>query len=188
VNTVKSNVKHRSVRASDEKERLFNEANAAWDRGDLRQAFALFTRSAEMGDVGSQVDLGYFFDNGLSVKKDKKKALEWYRRAYLQGHVSGANNIATVYRDLGDTKKMLWWFRRAAAMGDLDVLLDLGKRYERGASVHRSLPKAELFYRRVLGSKHATQDDRAKAKARLANLRERKRKRIWPTRGSGTRL
>ena len=107
------------------------------------------------------------------VKKDKKKALEWYRRAYRQGDAGAANNIATVYRDLGDTRKMLWWFRRAAAMGDLDVLLDLGKRYEKGLAVSRNPAKAKIFYRRVLANKCATHDDKAEARARLAGLRER---------------
>jgi TPR repeat protein len=166
--------KQRSRGASDERERLFNEANAAWDRGDLRRAFALFTRSAELGDVGSQVDLGYFFDNGLAVKKDKKKALEWYRRAYLQGNVSGANNIATVYRDLGDKKKMLWWFRRAGTLGDLDVLMDLGKRYETGQDVPKNSAKAREFYNRVLASRMATKDDKAEVKARLDRMRSHK--------------
>lgn len=166
--------KRRSRRTSDEKERLFNEANAAWDSGDLQQAFALFARAAELGDRASQLDLGYFFDKGLSVKKDKKKALECYRKAYAQGDAGAANNIGTVYRDLGDTKRMLWWFRRAAAMGDLDVLLDLGKRYETGQAVPKNPTKAKDLYNRVLASKHATKDDQAKATARLAGLHARK--------------
>jgi len=157
-------------KTSQKKERMFTAANAAWDKRDLGQAFTLFMRAAKLGDVGSQVDLGYFFDNGLFVKKDKKKALEWYRKAYLQGSASGANNIATVYRDLGDTRKMLWWFRRAADMGDLDVLLDLGKRYEEGLAVPKSPTKAKVFYRRVLVNKCATEDDKTEATARLAGL------------------
>jgi len=44
------------ARADD---RLFRQANAAWDRGNLRRAFELFLRGAEAGDDGSQLDLGY---------------------------------------------------------------------------------------------------------------------------------
>jgi len=58
---------------SAEKNRLFNEAGAAWDKGGLRLAFTLFMQAAELGDRASQLDLGYFFDNGLFVKKDKRK-------------------------------------------------------------------------------------------------------------------
>jgi TPR repeat protein len=162
--------KNKSSRATDDKEKLFNEANTAWDHGDLRKAFELFMRSAELGDTGSQVDVGYFFDNGLFVKRDRKRALLWYRKAYLQGDAGAANNIATVYRELGQTKKMLWWFRRAAAMGDIDVLLQLGNRYERGDGVPKDLEKSKVFYRRVLKSTYATKDDKAHARNRLGRL------------------
>jgi len=160
----------RSRRAPGEKERLFNEANAAWDDGDLRKAFALFTRAADLGDRASQLDLGYFFDNGLYVKPDKKKALDWYRKAYAQGDAGAANNIGTVYRDLGDVGRMLWWFRRAAALGDLDVLFDLAKRYRTGDALPRNAAKAKDIYNRILSSKRATEDDKAEATARLAGL------------------
>ena len=165
------NRKQRSVCSDSHlKNRLFTEANTAWDTGNLSRAFTLFLHAANLGDVSSQLDIGYFFDRGLHVKKDRKQALEWYHRAYVQGDAGAANNIGTVYRDLGDTKKMLWWFRRAAAMGDPDVLFDLGKRYETGTGVPRSLMKATLFYRRVLSSKFAPADTKSQAKTRLARL------------------
>ncbi len=62
-------------RAAKENDKLFVEANTAWDAGDLRRAFQLFSRAAELGDSSSQLDLGYFFDRGLHVKKDKTKAM-----------------------------------------------------------------------------------------------------------------
>ena len=154
----------------EEGKALFIAANTAWDNGDLEQAFALFSRAAMLGDVSSQLDLGYFFDQGLFVNVDKRKALEWYHHAYKQGDAGAANNIATIYRDWGDLKKMLWWFRRAAAMGDLDVLLELGKRYEKGLDVPRSKRKAEEHFRRVLVSTWATEDHKSKASSRLAGL------------------
>jgi TPR repeat protein len=157
---------------------LFNDANTAWDGGDLRKAFELFNQAAELGDSASQLDLGYFFDNGLYVKKDKKKALYWYRKAYIQGDASAANNIGTVYRDLGDKKKMVWWFRRAAALGDVDVLLDLGKLYEKGRDVPKNMAKAERFYRRVLLSEYVTQGSKEEASNRLARLQAAKKK-VW---------
>jgi TPR repeat protein len=58
-------------------------------------------------------------------------------------------------------------------MGDLDVLLDLGKRYETGQAVPKNPTKAKECYNRVLASKHATKDDKAKATTRLAGLHAR---------------
>jgi TPR repeat protein len=129
-----------------------------------------------MGDAASQVDLGYFFDNGLAVKNDKEQALKWYYKAYRQGDAGAANNIATVYRDLGATKKMLWWLRRAAAMGDPDVMLDLGRRYEEGLAVPRNLKKAKGYYRRVLAHRFASTEGRAEARTRLHVLVNRRQR------------
>jgi TPR repeat protein len=160
----------RSRTSLRQKNQLFNAASAAWERGDLAQAFALFKRAADLGDRASQVDLGYFYDNGLSVKRNKSKAIEYYHKAYQQGDAGAANNIGTVYRDLGDRRKMLWWFRRAAALGDLDVLLDLGWRYETGKSVPQSSLKAKELYHRVLSDKNATKGDKLEARARLSKI------------------
>jgi len=168
----RSNRGRRSNHPSKDMDRLFLEANRAWDIGELDRAFRLFMQAATMGDASSQLDLGYFYDKGLYVRKNKKMAIRWYRKAYAQGHPGGANNIATVYRELGDTRRMLWWFRRAAAMGDPDVLLDLGKRYEAGLAVPKDVAKAKRCYRGVFQSRFASKDDRAEARDRLANLKE----------------
>jgi TPR repeat protein len=157
-------------RASKENDKLFVKANTAWDRGDLRRAFELFLCAAESGDSSSQLDLGYFFDRGLHVKKDKKKAMHWYYQAYRQGDAAAANNIATLHRDSGRLGKTVWWFRRAVAMGDHDALLDLGKCYETGVGLPKSPRQATLCYRRVLASKQVTEFSKKQAQRRLARL------------------
>ena len=123
--------------------KLCIEADAAWDRGDLKEAFTLFSRAARLGHVAGQLNVGYFFDRGLFVSQDKQKALKWYHEAYEQGDPCGANNIATVYKELGHDSRALWWSRRAAAMGDPDLLLQLGESYELGLRLPRNLAKAK---------------------------------------------
>jgi TPR repeat protein len=162
-------MKHPS--ASRENDRLFRAANAAWDRGDLRLAFDLFSRAAEAGDRFSQLDLGYFFDTGLYVRKDKEEALRWYHKAYRQGEASAANNIATVHRDSGELRKMIWWFRRAAALGEDDTFFELGRCYEMGLGVRKNFDTAKRLYRRVLRSRDVVvENTRVQAGKRLARL------------------
>lgn len=150
--------------------RLFIKADAAWDRGDLRRAFQLFLCAAESGDSPSQLNVGYFFDRGLHVKKDKTKAMHWYYQAYRQSDASAANNIATLHRECGSTGRMIWWFRRAVAMGDHDALLDLGKCYETGLGLPKQPRQAMICYRRVLASEQVTQFTKEQAKRRLLRL------------------
>ena len=129
------------------------EADTAWEKGDLRRAFELLLRGAKCGDLNAQVNLGYFFDTGLHVKPDKKKALLWYYRAYRQGVAEAASNIATVHRDLGDIKRMFWWSRRAAAMGDGDAHVGVGYCYQYGIGVKADPAVARKRYRQAIRSR-----------------------------------
>jgi uncharacterized protein len=151
-------------------DRLFRAANAAWDRGDLRRAFDLFSRAAEGGDRWSQLDLGYFFDTGLYVRTDKEKALHWYHKAYRQGEASAANNIAIIHRERGQLGKMIWWFRRTAALGEHEAFFELGRCYETGSGVPKDFDKAKRLYRRVLTSRDVIETIREQARERLAKL------------------
>ena len=130
----------------------------------------LFSQAAQAGDASSQLDLGYFYDQGLYVKRDKAKAMHWYSEAYRRGEPGAANNIATLHRDSGRVGKMLWWFRRAVAMGDHDALLELAKCYEKGVGVAKDLLRAKLFYRRLLASNSITEFSREQAMKRLSCL------------------
>jgi TPR repeat protein len=159
-----------SEAGAEQNNKDFVEASTAWDNGDLRRAFQLFVRAAESGDSSSQLALGYFHDYGLYVKKDKKKAMQWYYQAYRQGDAGAANNIATVHRDRGQTGKMIWWFRRAIAMGDHDALLNLGKNYESGVGVVKSPMRALNCYRRLLASEYVTEFSWEQATKRLSKL------------------
>jgi TPR repeat protein len=156
--------------ASRKHDRLFRTANAAWDRGDLKRAFGLFLQAAKAGDPSSQLDLGYFFDTGLYVERDKQKALHWYHKAYCQGDAGAANNIATVHRESGELGKMVWWFRRAAALGDDDAFFELGRCYEKGLGVAKNVAKARRLYGRVLASRNVVDNTREQAVNRLTNL------------------
>jgi hypothetical protein len=158
--------------ATRKRDRLFRTADAAWDRGDLERAFGLFFQAAEAGDPFSQLNLGYFFDTGLYVDRDKQKALHWYHKAYCEGEAAGANNIATMHRQSGEFGKMVWWFRRAAALGNDDAFFELGRCYEEGLGVVKNVAKARRLYGRVLVSKNVMHNTREQAVNRLANLEQ----------------
>ena len=120
----------RKKRASDaSSEGEFRRASACWDRGDLKRAFAIFQSLAKRGDVGAQLNVGYFFDQGIGVSSNPVKALYWYRRGYRKGDPSCANNIATIYRDRGDLKRAVAWFLKAIRLGDDSGALELAKIY-----------------------------------------------------------
>lgn len=153
-------------------DRQFKDACSAWDCGNLRRAFELFSQGAEAGDASCQLNLGYFYDCGLHVARDQKLARHWYGQAYRQGEATAASNIATIYRDAHDYRRMTWWWRAAARMGDGDALLDLGRCYESGHGVIKNLERAVQCYVRLLESSHTTEASREAAKIRLRHLRK----------------
>src|SRR5207244_1618003 len=99
---------------------VFDRACAFWDRGKTKEALRLFLKGAKEGDGSSQLNVGYFYDLGLGVRKNPDLALYWYRRAHRRGNSSAANNIGTIYRDRGQTRKALEWFNRALKKGNID--------------------------------------------------------------------
>jgi hypothetical protein len=108
---------------------LFVRADEQWVRGKLRSAFRLFLAAAKLGDAGARVNIGYFYDVGLGVQRNRQTALNWYRKAYRAGMSVAATNIGIVYRDEGKPERAVDWFRRAIALGDPEPNLELAKIY-----------------------------------------------------------
>jgi TPR repeat protein len=112
-------------------ESILLRADEKWNAGELRSAFRLFLAAAKLGDMIGQLNLGYFYDVGIGVKRNRNAARRWYLRSYRKGHASGASNIGTIYRDEEDTKRALIWFERAVERGDIDANLEIAKIYLR---------------------------------------------------------
>ena len=82
---------------------------------------------AKAGDRSMQLNLGYFYDTGRGVRRDRERAMYWYRRAYRRGDASAANNIGTIYRDEKRWVLALRWFGRAVDLGDPEANLAIAK-------------------------------------------------------------
>ena len=70
------------------------------------------------------------------VKKDIKKAFEWYEKAASQGLAEAQNNLGSMYY-YGegvekDSKKAFVWYEKAASQGFADAQYNLGNMYYYG--------------------------------------------------------
>ena len=85
---------------------------------------------AEKGVARAQYELGRRYANGLGVEKNKKEAVEWYRKAALQGHAGGQYGLGIQYMGsaiehgtytysavVPDIVKALAWWILAAKQG-----------------------------------------------------------------------
>ena len=106
---------------------MWTRADQAWEAGYLRSAFRLFLRAAKAGELGCQLNVGTFYCDGIGVRRNREKALYWYRRAYKRGDSCAATNIGYLYRDEGNLKKALEWFLRSVALGNVETNLEAAK-------------------------------------------------------------
>jgi TPR repeat protein len=123
-------------------------------RRNAPYAVRLFRLAIANGDESAASSLGYAYDVGKGVRRDKALALVWYLRAVRHGDTGAAANIATVYRDRGDLRAMFRWQLRGAAMGDGDAMVDAGYSYQYGTGVRKNAASARKLYRRAIASKN----------------------------------
>jgi TPR repeat protein len=75
----------------------FEDATAAYFRGDYSIATRLFRPLADQGDTSAQNNLGLMYNRGLGVPQDFAQASMWYRLAAEQGVASAQDLIGEMY-------------------------------------------------------------------------------------------
>jgi TPR repeat protein len=75
----------------------FEDAEAAYKRGDYETVLQLIRPLAEQGDDIAQAMLGFMYDKGQGVPQDYAEALKWYRKAAEQGFDYAQHNLGIMY-------------------------------------------------------------------------------------------
>ncbi|HRU97403.1 MAG TPA: hypothetical protein P5092_08265 [Ruminococcus sp.] len=105
---------------------------------------------AESDDALAQGIIGWMYDTGHGVEKDKTKAVEWYRKATEQGYAYAQCNLGTMYSNgygiEQDKTKAVEWYRKAAEQGYVRAQCNLGYMYENGTGVDKDFGLAEHWY------------------------------------------
>ena len=124
----------------------FDEAVAAYDRGDYATAVRGFLVHAEQGDATAQYKLGVRYDYGAGVPEDDAEAVRWYRKAAEQGLAKAQNNLGLMYHNgegvPKDKAEAVRWYRKAAEQGDARAQSNLGVRYDNGEGVPEDYTRA----------------------------------------------
>lgn len=93
---------------------------------DVRKAFELMKAAADQGHADAMGGVGYFYSNGIAVKKDEKEAVVWFRKGAEKGSPKAMLNLGKMLLagkgvDGVDseerTKEGLEWLRKAADTG-----------------------------------------------------------------------
>ena len=75
----------------------FEEASAAYNRGDYAVAFESFRTLAEQGVADAQAFLGFMYAQGRGVPQDDAEAVRWHHQAAEQGHALAQAKLGAMY-------------------------------------------------------------------------------------------
>jgi hypothetical protein len=128
----------------------WDEATAAYKRGDYATAIRELRPLAEQGNAKAQSNLGFMYIKGQGVPQDDAEAVKWYRRAAEQGVAQAQYTLGFMYSKGRavplDDAKALQWYRKAAEQGYAGAQLNLGVMYSNGEGVPQDYAKAHMWF------------------------------------------
>ena len=143
----------------------FDDAVAAYNRGDYATVLRELRPLAEQGDPAAQYSLGHLYANGLGVPQDFAEAVRWIRMAAEQGNAQAQVKFALMYTEgLGVTQdytEAAKWTRLAAEQGIAPAQSQLGVIYHKGRGVPQDFVLAHMWLNLA-----AAQDQESAAKYR----------------------
>ena len=109
----------------------WEDAAAAYERGETAEAVRLLRPLADGGDAEAQALLGLEYTLGQGVPQDLTQAMIWYRRAAEQGYAAAQAALGVMYANgrgvPHDRAEALRWLRPAAAAGDVTARTELAR-------------------------------------------------------------
>jgi TPR repeat protein len=129
----------------------FDDARAAYERGDYVQAIKIFRQLAAQGHQWAQRRVGLMYAEGKGVPQDYQEAVKWYGLAAAQGNTPAQYSLGLAYeKGQGvpqDYQEALKWYRIAAAREDEWAQTRLGSIYTEGKGVPQDYQEAAKWYR-----------------------------------------
>jgi len=124
----------------------FEDATAAYHRGDYATALRLYRALADQGNAEAQYNLGIMYSIGWGVLQDDAEAAKWFRLAANQFRLAADQGDAQAQAGLGqlyyigrgvpqDYAEATKWFRLAANQSNAEAQAMLGVMYENGQGV-----------------------------------------------------
>ncbi len=113
------------------------------------ESYTELVTAAEDGNAYAQKEMGNF----LMYKKEYTQALEWYRKAEVQGNAEAMMQIAKCYLNgYGvdrDVRIAIEYEKKSAELGNAEAQLWLGNAYQNGKGVGQDLDEAVKWYKKA---------------------------------------
>jgi uncharacterized protein len=101
----------------------YEEASAAYDKGDYATALHIYRSFADNGEARAQNNLCIMYSYGMGVSQDYEAAMLWCRKSADQGNPYSQYILGRMYYDPApgaskDDVQAYKWFNLAAALAD----------------------------------------------------------------------
>lgn len=121
---------------------------------DCIQLIKSHEQASAEGNKNSQTSLGLYYLHGRCVKKDDKKAFDYFSQAATDGDISGdangQNNLGVSYvLGIGvhqDPEQAVIWFKKSAEQGWSEAQFNLGVCYSLGIGVPKDITLAKKWF------------------------------------------
>lgn len=124
----------------------------AWQQGDYARAIAEWRPLAETGDADAQFNMGQAAKLGRGVPADMNAAIDWYRKAAVQGHTRAEDNLGLLMFQQGDRAGAMPYLQRAAARGEPRAQYVVGTALFNGDLLSKDWVRAYAFMTRAATS------------------------------------
>lgn len=132
-------------------EQLYNlgEFVRAYMPDNLRDALNAYEKSAHADNPKAYVRLGNFYENGICVRRDEKRAEKFYRAALNRGYEQAEIHLGILYAKANKGKDAIALFDQCAYNSDSYGLYNLGVCMEKGVGCEPNISKAVNYYMRA---------------------------------------
>ena len=128
----------------------FEDAWAAYQRGDFATALRLWSPLAEQGEPYAQYYLGLMYSLGYGAPQDDAASVKWYRMAADQGDPRAQANLGIMYENARgvpkDYVRAAALYRKGADQGYSFAQFNLGVMYEMGRGVPQDYIRARMWF------------------------------------------
>jgi uncharacterized protein len=121
----------------------------AWTKGDYDTAVKQWRDPALKGDPDAQFNLGQAYKMGRGVKTDLNVALDWYKRAAIQGHLQAQDSYGHLLHYQGKIKESLPYLKISADRGDPRAQYLLGTELFNGVYIEKDWVRAYALMTRA---------------------------------------
>ena len=132
----------------------YEDALAAWRRGEYAAAYRLWGPIGDQGDPDAQFYLGFMNEYGQGVSRNDAEAIRWYRKAADQDHALAQLRLGDLHSNgEGSPREEIEaakWYRLAADQGLGAAQFRLGMLYAEGKGVPQDRVLAHMWLNLVV--------------------------------------